>query len=131
MKNLIAALLLVVALPVAAQNAPQNTNFGIRLTIVDPVAQNMPVQNHPLWPNAKVQHQDDKSIFQMFEGNSEQAYKWLRDTNANWHVSDDMAPNAQGEWVAQVNTPDQQCVKVHALQNADKSKVRIQTTACF
>lgn len=134
MKNLIALILLVVALPVMAQNAPQgtqNANVGIRLTIIDPAVQNMPVQKHPLWPNAKIQRQDDTSIFQVVDGNSEQAYKWLRNTNANWHVSDDMAPNAQGEWVAQVNTPDQQCVKVHALQNADKSKVRIQTTACF
>ena len=130
MKNLIAALLLVVALPVAAQNAPQNTNFGIRLTIVDPVAQNMPVQNHPLCPNAKVQHQDDKSIFQMFEGNSEQAYNWLR-ANPQYKVSDEKPINASGEWVAQVNTDDKQCLKVHALQTADKSKVRIQTTACF
>lgn len=130
MKNLIAALLLVVALPVAAQNAPQNTNFGIRLTIVDPVAKNMPVQNHPLWPNAKVQHQDNTSIFQMFEGNSEQAYNWLR-ANPQFKISDEKPINAQGEWVAQVNTNDQQCLKVHALQTSDKSKVRIQTTACF
>lgn len=129
MKNLIAALLFIVALPVAAQNAQQN-NFGIRLTIVDPAAQNVPVQNHPLWPNAKVQHQDDKSIFQMFDGNSEQAYNWLR-ANPQYKISDEKPINANGEWVAQVNTDDKQCMKVHALQNADKSKVRIQTTACF
>jgi len=130
MKNLIAALLLVVALPVAAQNAPQNTSFGIRLTIVNPVVHNMPVQNHPVWPNAKIQHQDDTSIFQMFDGNSEQAYNWLR-TNPQFQISDEKPINASGEWVAQVNTNDQQCLKVHALQTADKSKVRIQTTACF
>ena len=129
MKNLIAALLFIVALPVAAQNAQQN-NFGIRLTIVDPVIQNMPVENHPLWPNAKVQHQDDKSIFQMFDGNSEQAYSWLR-ANPQYKISEEKPINANGEWVAQVNTDDKQCLKVHALQNADKSKVRIQTTACF